>query len=292
MDAASGPAARLAAAVYRASAHLHRGATAGVRRQLLALDAARYGDRELSARINATPVEGVSTGPWGVEWAAGMVDHCLWQPLAGHTSGVSAVATGMMDGLPVVVAGGWDAAVQVWDLARYQPVGEPLTGHTGPVLAVATGVLEGRSVAVTGSDDFTVRVWDLATGRPVGEPLTGHADWVLAVATGVLEGRSVAVTGSDDFTVRVWDLATGQPVGEPLTGYTDAVWAVTTGVVDSCPVAVTGGRDGTVRVWDLTTGQQVGSELVFPAPVAAVAVAADSRLVVGFGPETAVLARC
>ncbi|WP_283136711.1 hypothetical protein [Rhizohabitans arisaemae] len=104
----------------------------------------------------------------------------------------------------------------------------------------------------------------------------------------VVEGCSVAVTGSDDFTVRVWDLTTGRPLGEPLTGHTDVVWAVATGVVDSRPVAVTGGGDGTVRVWDLATGRQVGSEVVFPAPVAAVAVAADSRLVVGFGPETAV----
>ncbi|WP_353356621.1 hypothetical protein [Mycobacterium sp.] len=45
VDATPGPAGRLAGAVYRASVHLHRDAGAGVRRQVLALDAARYGDR-------------------------------------------------------------------------------------------------------------------------------------------------------------------------------------------------------------------------------------------------------
>ncbi|MER6154063.1 hypothetical protein ABT147_00735 [Streptomyces sp. NPDC001868] len=50
VDTASGAAARLAGAVYRASAHLHRDAEVWMRRQLLALDAARYGDRALAAR--------------------------------------------------------------------------------------------------------------------------------------------------------------------------------------------------------------------------------------------------
>jgi hypothetical protein len=71
LDAGSDPQARLVAAVYRASAHLHRDAGVGVRRHLLALDAARYGDRELAARINAVPVDGDADVPFRVEWATG-----------------------------------------------------------------------------------------------------------------------------------------------------------------------------------------------------------------------------
>ncbi|MFF1502342.1 hypothetical protein ACFVZR_21270, partial [Streptomyces sp. NPDC058316] len=184
VDAASGPVGRLAGAVYQASAHLHRDVTAGVRRQLLALDAARYGDRELAARITAVPVSGGTGVGWGVEWATGgMVDHRLRQALVGHTDSVWAVATGVVDGRPVAVTGSGDETVRVWDLTTGRPVGEPLTGHTDLVWAVATGVVDGRPVAVTGSDDETVRVWDLTTGRPVGEPLTGHTDLVWAVAT-------------------------------------------------------------------------------------------------------------
>jgi len=86
VDAASGPAARLTGAVYRASARLHGDDTVGAR-QLLALDAARYGDRQLSARITAVPVSGTDAG-WG-EWATGsMVDRRLGQSLTGHTSEV------------------------------------------------------------------------------------------------------------------------------------------------------------------------------------------------------------
>ncbi|MBA4866616.1 WD40 repeat domain-containing protein [Streptomyces sp. PSKA54] len=378
VDAALGPAARLAGAVYRESAYLDRYATAGVRRQLLALNAARFGDRELAARITSVPVEGKPDAWWEVEWATSSRIHPRFQHvLPGHADTVSAVATEVVDGRPVAVTGGldktvrvWDLAtgrtvgepfanggvatavvegrsvavtgrrdgtVRVWDLATGRPVGEfltdhtgpvhveatavlegrpfvvaehdnktlrvwdlatgrtvgePLTGHTGRVWAVATAVVESRPVVVVADGDEMVRVWDLATGRLVGEPLTGHTESVRVVATGVVDGRPVAVTGGLDMTVRVWDLATGQPIGEPLTGHTESVWAVATGVVDGRPVAVTGSSDETVRVWDLATGQPAGPELVFPAEVGAVAVTADGRLVVGFGWEVAVLARC
>ncbi|MFE7046730.1 hypothetical protein ACFU9X_47540, partial [Streptomyces atratus] len=253
VDAASGPAARLAGAVYRASAHLHGSAPAAVRKQVLALDAARYGDRELATRIAAVPVDDGADARWGVEWATGtMVDHRLRQVLTGHTDWVRAVATGVVDGRPVAVTSSNDKIVRVWDLATGKPVGEPLTGHTDWVRAVATGVVDGRPVAVTSSNNI-VRVWDLATGKQVGEPLTGHTDWVRAVATGVVDGRPVAVTSSNNI-VRVWDLATGKQVGEPLTGHTDWVRAVATGVVDGRPVAVTSSNN-IVRVWDLATGK-------------------------------------
>ncbi|MET9657557.1 WD40 repeat domain-containing protein [Streptomyces sp. NPDC006510] len=338
VDAASGPAGRLAGAVYRASAHLHRDAGAGVRRQLLALDAARYGDRGLAARITAVPVEGEPAAPWGAEWATGsMVDRSLWQTLAGHTSSVVGVATGVVDGRPVAVTSSGDGTVRVWDLAAGRQVGRPLIGDTHMVSGVAMGVVDGCPVAVSG-DDETVRVWDLATGRQVGRPLIGDTHmvsgvamgvvdgcpvavigsrdgsvqvWDLttrqqfceplqdhvrstvdAVATGVMDGRPVAVSSGQDRRVRVWDLTTGKPVGGPLTGHTGWVYGVATGVVEGRPVAVTGSGDGTVRVWDLATGRPVGPELVFPAEVFAVAVTSDGRLVVGFGLEVAVLARC
>ncbi|MGW2183271.1 hypothetical protein ACWCXX_35560 [Streptomyces sp. NPDC001732] len=49
------------------SAAVYREAGAGVRRQLLALDAARYGDAALAARITAVPVEGEPATRWAVD---------------------------------------------------------------------------------------------------------------------------------------------------------------------------------------------------------------------------------
>ncbi|WP_371591680.1 caspase family protein [Streptomyces virginiae] len=250
--------ARLAAAVYRTSLHLHQDANPRQRRQVLALDAARAGANHLHHEIT----HHIPPGTWTPLWATGSTfNPALRDTFTGHTDTVEAVACTVLDGQPVAVTAGADNTVRVWDLTTGQPVGEPLTGHTNTVEAVACTVLDGQPVAVTGSSDNTVRVWNLTTSQPVGEPLTGHTNTVEAVACTVLDGQPVAVTGSRDGTVRVWNLTTSQPVGEPLTGHTNTVEAVACTVLDGQPVAVTGSRDGTVRVWDLTTGLAIGEPL-------------------------------
>jgi WD40 repeat protein len=105
----------------------------------------------------------------------------------------------------VVVSGGGDGRVRVWDLARGTPVGEPLPGHEYGVLAVAVGELHGRPVVVSGGGDGRVRVWDLARGTPVGEPFTGDEIAVRALAVAELEGRLVIVSSGWDRTVRMWE---------------------------------------------------------------------------------------
>ena len=72
LDLASEPAARLAGAVYRASARVHRDADAVVRRQILAVDAARFGDRALSARRRAVPL---LTRPAELRYTRGRARH-------------------------------------------------------------------------------------------------------------------------------------------------------------------------------------------------------------------------
>jgi WD40 repeat protein len=174
----------------------------------------------------------------------------LW----GHDSrlGVTYVAIGDLKGRPVVVSGGGDGTVRVWDLARGTLVGEPISGHEGWVGVVAVGELEGRPVIVS-REWGTVRVWDLARGTLVGEPITGHMNQVsTAAAVGELEGRPVVVSGGGDGTVRVWDLARGTPVGEPLTGHQGGVNAVAVGQLEGRPVVISGGHDLTVRVWEKT----------------------------------------
>ena len=218
LPTASTSAGRQAAGVYRLVVHQLRDRPVEEAAAYLQLAARQQRAHDLADRIERLGF----TQPWSVRWAA-------WQPATAHrivgrhTAWVGAVAVGELDGRPVVVTGGGDQTVRVWDLATGSPVGEPLTGHTGWVGAVAVGELDGRPVVVTGGGDQTVRVWDLATGTPVGEPLTGHTGRVDAVAVAELDGRPVVVTGSGDQTVRVWDLATGTPVGEPLTGHTGPV---------------------------------------------------------------------
>ncbi|MFF3554127.1 WD40 repeat domain-containing protein [Streptomyces tsukubensis] len=258
-DAATAPAGRLAAAVYRASAPLHRDAGAGVRRQLLALDAARYGNPRLSAAITAVPVDGEVDAQWGVEWATGSsCEQSFGRPRFGHGDQVKAVATTVVGGRPTAVTAGFDGRVGIWDLETGQQTGE-LVGDDGRFWTVGTVLINDRPHAVTGSD-WSVRLWDLTTGQQVGEPLPGIEGEVWTVATAVVDGRPHAVAGDDDTTVRVWDLTTGAQVGK-LTGHDSGLMATATMVRDGRPHIVGSMDDGTVWVWDLTTGQRVGEPL-------------------------------
>ncbi len=186
---------------------------------------------------------------WRTDWASWRLlpPH---RTLVGHAGRVRSVAVSRLGGRTVIVSGGDDATMRVWDATTGASVGDPLTGHTDWIYAIADGQIGDQTIIASGSGDRTVRVWDAATGVPVGEPLTGHTGWVTAVAVGQLDGRTVIVSGADDATVRIWDAATGSPVGGPLTGHTGGVWSVAVAQLDGRTVIVSGASDHTVRVWD------------------------------------------
>ncbi|WP_406432841.1 hypothetical protein OHB00_08395 [Streptomyces sp. NBC_00631] len=259
LDGAAGREELLAAAVYRASGHVHRDAGAGVRRQVLALDAARYGARDLARDLADVAAGQETDGPWAVQWATGTgLDSRLRYALPAPAE-VGVVATVVARGRGLAVAGCRDGTLHWWDLVTGGKLGEVVAGQTGAVSALATAVLDGRPVAVTGGSDGTVRVWDLAAGELAGEIRPEYDSWVSSLATASVEGRPVVVGGSTDGMVRVWDLATLARSGELLTVHTGIVSALATAVLDGRPVAVTGHSHAAVRAWDLITGQEVGA---------------------------------
>ncbi|MDQ0938835.1 WD40 repeat domain-containing protein [Streptomyces sp. V1I1] len=249
---------RLPVAVYEASGDVHRRATAGVRRQLLALDAARYGQRQLAEDIGEVTVEQDDDTPWVVRWGTGTELDSRQLYALPVPAAVCVVATAVVEGRGLAVAGCEDGTLHWWDLATGRRLGKAVTGHPGAVRALATAVLDGRPVAVTGSSDAVVRLWDLAVGEQVGVFPAGADAWVRSLATGLVEGQPVAVSLSGDGVVRVWDLAARTQRGGPWTSQTGAVSAVATAVLDGRPVVVTGSPDGTVRVWDLIAGRETG----------------------------------
>jgi WD40 repeat protein len=266
LNTATAARSRLAAAVYAASVSTHRSVTADQRRQILALDAARYNHPAMLAALNSR----IGPNDWKpLHATGGKLSPALRNALVGHTAYVNAVACTVLEGRPVAVTGSKDCTVRVWDLATGQPVGQPLTGHTNEVEAVACTVLEGRPVAVTGSKDCTVRVWDLTTGGPAGGPY-GLTDAVNAVACTYLDGRPVVIASTRASETHILDVADGRPASKPLA-CTSWVRALACTTLDGRPVVVTACQDYTAQVWDLTTGRPVGRPIEHDYSVESVA---------------------
>lgn len=182
----------------------------------------------------------------------------LGRPLSLGSGPVSAIAESTLRGTPVLVTGGQDGDLRVFDRSTGRQVGAPLTGHQGKVTALAAGVLNAKPVVVSGGVDRTIRVWDLAAGHETGTPFTGDTGAITALATAIVGGRSMVLSGSADFSVRRWDMATGQQIGPPILGHQSPVTSVTTTTLNGKPVVVAGCAAMMVRAWYIASGVQVG----------------------------------
>ena len=231
--------------------------------------AARRSQAHLADQLDQLPLH----QSWTARWICGQQPHPHY--VAGrHEGGVDALAVAERQDRPVIISGGLNGSVQVWDLESGDLVLGPLTGYDDNVYAVAVGERHGRSVVVSSGDEKSVRVWDLESGDLVLGPLTGHNSTVSSVAIGERHGRSVIVSGSYDGSVRVWDLESGEPVLGPLTAHEGGVNTVAIGERHGRSVIVSGSYDGSVRVWDLESGEPVLGPLTgHGGPVQAVIVA-------------------
>ncbi len=102
--------------------------------------------------------------PFSVPWARWQFS-AIHRVIARTGSPVQALVLGERAGRAVVVSGGLDHTLRVWDLESGASIGEPLRGHDHRVNAMAIGQRKGRAVIVSGGSDGTVRVWDLESGR-------------------------------------------------------------------------------------------------------------------------------
>jgi WD40 repeat protein len=244
--------ARRAASIHRASYARHWDLPPEVRRQILAVDAARFDDKEWAQRLLA----GTS---WRISWATGGQTS---PALAGtFTSALvvatdptipQAVACAVIGDRTTAIAGASDGSLQVWDLATSQ-LTRKLAGHKEAISAVATGTYQGLPVAVTASGDGTALVWDLANFRPFDVDFRAD-DELKAVTLTAIDGKDVVIAGGYDEVATVWALADGEKL---LTyrGHESVVTGVCTAMLGGEPVAVTASHDGTARVWSLRSGE-------------------------------------
>jgi WD40 repeat protein len=196
---------------------------------------------------------------------------------AGHAT-VTAFASALVRGEPLLVTAHSDAGVQLWSLDRGAHAAPArlagLLGHSLPVRSMAAFPHEGRTLLVTGGADGTVRLWDLDRACV----LACREDHLLSVrdvaVLDTAQGPRIVSAGTDG-TVRLWDPATLRPAGAPLhceQRVVNAVAAVSVDDPDRAVLVASGGEDGTIRLWDPGTGRPVGLRLdIGDGPVAALA---------------------
>jgi WD40 repeat protein len=138
-------------------------------------------------------------------------------------------------------------AVQLWDAASGQPLGEPWP-HPRPVRAVALSP-DGQ-LAASGCEDRKARLWQVDSGKL--RRALPHGGYVEAVAFSP-DGDTLA-TGSRDSLARLWDVQTGRLRRQPLShqGYVTSVMFRHDGAV-----LLTASRDTRARLWDVRTGKPI-----------------------------------
>ena len=94
----------------------------------------------------------------------------------GHLSGIYCLA--QHPTLDLLVSGGRDATVRVWDIRTKTQV-HCLGGHKGVVEAIACQEFEPQ--VISGSHDHQIRLWDIGMGKTV-KTLTNHKKAIRGLA--------------------------------------------------------------------------------------------------------------
>lgn len=212
------------------------------------------------------------------DWEWGRLQYLCnldFMTLSAHGGSANAVA--FMPGGQVLVTGGADQAVRLWNLENGRLVGT-FEAHAGPIRAVAVSPDGGRIAAA--AENGMAQVWEAASGELL-LTLAGHAAPATSVAFSP-DGTTLA-TGSEDHTVVLWDARDGAR-RHVLEGHTEAVTCL---AFDPEGLTLaTGSADNTVALWSVETGALETSFECHVNDVLAVAFSPDGSMLATGGRDS------
>ncbi|KAF9992916.1 cross-pathway control WD-repeat protein cpc2, partial [Entomortierella chlamydospora] len=169
----------------------------------------------------------------------------------GHTEWVSCVRFSPNPANPVIVSGGWDKVVKVWELTKCKLRSNHI-GHTGYINTVT--VSPDGSLCASGGRDGITMLWDLNEGKHLYS-LEGKGDDIINAL--VFSPNRYWLCAATSSCIKIWDLESKSVVDELKPEFTNV------GKKSNPPQAVSlawsadgqtlfaGYQDGLVRVWSV-----------------------------------------
>jgi len=167
----------------------------------------------------------------------------------GHSDWVSCVRFSPNANTPVVVSGGWDKAVKVWNLNQCK-IRYDLLGHTGYVNTVT--VSPDGSLCASGGKDGAAMLWDLNEGRHLSTLEAG--DVINALCFSPTRYWLCAATAG---TIKIWDLESKICVDELKPDFPERsskavpIQCISLAWSADGQTLFAGYTDNTVRVWQV-----------------------------------------
>eukprot|EP00873_Tetraselmis_striata_P034175 jgi/Tetstr1/454439/TSEL_041339.t1 len=194
-----------------------------------------------------------------------------WRPLAagrGHIGAVSAVAFGSCGAGAtgrVLVSGGADKLVKVWDISPFVgaalPAAQVALASLRATAAVAAHDKDINAVAlspddnllVTASADRTARLWRMPNLLPL-LTLKGHKRGVWAAAFSPVD--KVVATASGDRTIKLWTISDGSCL-KTFEGHTASVLRCC--FLNAGTQLMSSGADGLLKLWSVRSTECVNT---------------------------------
>jgi serine/threonine protein kinase len=145
----------------------------------------------------------------------------------------------------VVVSGGQNKVIQIWDMKS----GASLTALPGHLQEITSlHFTPDGATLVSASADSTVKVWNLQSGT-LRHTLVGHTGRINSVH--VTPDGKLTVSGGSDRLIKVWNLQTGNEL-KTISGHTAAVNQIE--ITTDGRFIVSASEDKTIKIWGLPTG--------------------------------------
>ena len=175
---------------------------------------------------------------------------------------LSATASGVWDGLPVLATGSVSGSIWIWDLSSISQFGLPTArprAVAGPFMHLPSTDLD--------------RAWDLVDAG------TG-VDLATSVSLGDLPGRGGIVAVACGGRAQMYSLIDGERI-RSLADEAEGVDCVCLGRMNKRTVLVTGSTNGNLIVWDVAEGTRIAGRALLDAPVKSIRIEAGVDLRIG-----------